>query len=136
MLIDRTFTELLGADPSTDPTERRAAPRVRVETDVVLGGHERVQSGVSLDLSTGGLFVAVFAPLAVGTKVSLRFRIFGASIVSGGMVRWARAARPGRLAGMGIEFVEMRAEDRDALRRFCGDRPRFLSYEEIVAATH
>jgi hypothetical protein len=53
-----------------------------------------------------------------------------------GVVRWVREARPGRLAGMGIELAELGEIDRDVLQRFCGNRPRFLSYEEIVASTH
>jgi uncharacterized protein (TIGR02266 family) len=137
MLIDRTFSELLpDADPSADPTERRAAPRIPVETDITIGGHGRVQTGVSADVSMGGLFVSVYAPLPLGTKVSLRFRLPTGSVVASGVVRWSREARPGRLAGMGIELAEMSEDDRDTLRRFCGNRPRFLSYEEIVAATH
>lgn len=137
MLIDRSFAEILpGADASADPTERRADPRIPVETDVTIGGQGRVQTGVSIDVSMGGLFVAAYAPLAVGTRVSLRFRLPTGSVVGAGTVQWVREARPGRIAGMGIAFCDMSDEDRETLRRFCGNRPRFLSYEEIVAATH
>jgi uncharacterized protein (TIGR02266 family) len=137
MLIDRSFAEILpGADASADPTERRAAPRVAIETDVTIGGHGRVQSGVSLDVSMGGLFVATYAPLPVGTRVSLRFRLPTGTVVATGSVRWVRDPRPGRIAGVGIELTEMSDDDRETLRRFCGNRPRFLSYEEIVAGTH
>jgi uncharacterized protein (TIGR02266 family) len=137
MLIDRSFAEILpGADASADPTERRADPRIPVETDVTLGGQGRLQTGVSLDVSMGGLFVAAYAPMPVGTRVSLRLRLPTGSVMGAGTVRWVRDARPGRIAGMGIEFTEIGDEDRETLRRFCGNRPRFLSYEEIVAATH
>ncbi len=137
MLIDRSFSELLpGADPAADPTERRAAPRVPVETDVTIGGNGRVTTGVSCDLSMGGIFVATYAPMPLGTRVSLRFRLPTGSVVATGAVRWVRDPAPGRIAGLGIELLEMEEADRDTLRRFCGNRPRFLSYEEIVAATH
>ena len=137
MLIDRSFAEILpGADTSADPSERRSSPRIPIETDVTVGGHGRVQSGVSIDVSMGGLFVAAYAPLPVGTRVSVRFRLPTGSVVASGAVRWVRDARPGRIAGMGIELTEMSDEDRETLRRFCGNRPRFLSYEEIVDATH
>ena len=43
-----------------------------------------------------------------------------------GVVRWTRSARPGIVAGMGVEFVELGELDREVLARFCGDRPRFL----------
>lgn len=135
MLIDRSFAELL---PSTaaDPTERRSAPRIPVETDVTIGGRGRVVAGVSSDVSVGGIFVAAYTPASVGTRVSLRFRLPTGQVVAAGVVRWVREGRPGRIAGMGIELTEMGEVDREALARFCGNRPRFLSYDEIVAATH
>jgi len=135
MLIDRSFAELL-PDSDVDPTERRSAPRIPIETDVTLGGHGRVQVGVASDVSPGGLFVAAYAPVPVGTRVSLRFRLPTGQVVATGVVRWAREGRPGHLAGMGIELTELGEMDREALVRFCGNRPRLLSYEEIVAATH
>ena len=137
MLIDRTFAELLpGADLMPDPTERRGAPRIPVETDVTLGGGGRVVSGVSIDVATGGIFVATYAPLPVGTRVSIRFRLPTGQVVGAGLVRWTREASPGRPGGVGVELTELAEIDRDNLRRFCGGRPRFLSYEEIVASVH
>jgi uncharacterized protein (TIGR02266 family) len=135
MLIDRSFAELF-PDTAADPTERRAAPRIPIETDVTLAGNGRVLSGVSSDVSTGGLFVATYSPVPVGTRVSLRFRLPTGQVMAVGTVRWVREARPGRLAGVGIELVELEQADRDVLTRFCGNRPRFMSYEEIVEATH
>jgi uncharacterized protein (TIGR02266 family) len=137
MLIDRSFRELLpGADAAEDPGERRTNPRIPVETDVTLGGNGRVVTGVSGDVSLGGLFVSSYALMPVGTRVSLRFRLPTGQVVGAGVVRWLRDARPGRLGGMGIELTEIAEIDRANLLKFCGNRPRFLSYEEIVASTH
>jgi uncharacterized protein (TIGR02266 family) len=135
MLIDRSFAEIL---PGTgaDPAERRGTPRIPVETDVTIGGRGRVVVGVSSDVSLGGLFVAAYSPLPVGTRVSLRFRLPTGQVVAAGFVRWVREGRPGRIAGMGIQLGELGEVDRETLVRFCGNRPRFLSYDEIVAATH
>ena len=135
MLIDRSFAELL-PDTGADPTERRAAPRIPLETDVTIGGRGRVVAGVSGDVSLGGLFVAAYVSMPVGSRVSLRFRLPTGQVVGGGVVRWVREGRPGRLGGMGIELTELGEVDRETLVRFCGNRPRFMSYEEIVAATH
>jgi uncharacterized protein (TIGR02266 family) len=135
MLIDRSFAEILPGI-GADPTERRGAPRIPIETDVTIGGRGRVVAGVSSDVSLGGIFVAAYTPVPVGTRVSLRFRLPTGQIMATGVVRWVREGRPGRIAGMGIELGEMGEVDREALARFCGNRPRFLSYEEIVAATH
>jgi len=140
MLIDRAFAELLSegpqSAPAADPPERRAAPRVPVETDVTIGGGGRVMTAVSADVSLGGVFVSAYRPLPEGSRVSLRFRLPTGQVMATGVVRWVREARPGRLAGMGIELLEVGEVDRDVLQRFCGNRPRFLSYDEIVAATH
>jgi uncharacterized protein (TIGR02266 family) len=137
MLIDRSFAELLSEhDSHTDPTDRRAAPRIPIETDVSIGGEGRVATGVSSDVSLGGIYVSTYRPCAVGARVSLRFRLPSGQVVASGIVRWVREARPGRLPGMGIELVEIAEIDRDVLQRFCGNRPRFLSYEEIVSSTH
>jgi uncharacterized protein (TIGR02266 family) len=137
MLIDRSFAELLSdQDSHTDPTDRRAAPRVPVETDVTIGGEGRLATGVSSDVSLGGIYVSMYRTCAVGARVSLRFRLPTGQVMASGIVRWVREARPGRLGGMGIELTELGEIDRDVLQRFCGNRPRFLSYEEIVASTH
>jgi uncharacterized protein (TIGR02266 family) len=133
MLIDRSFAELLD-QPGSDPTDRRTELRVPLETDVTIGGEGRVMTGLSSDISMGGMFVATFVPMPLGARVSLRFRLPTGQMLAAGVVRWAREGRPGIIAGMGIEFVEMSEQDQAALRRFCGDRPRFLSYQEIVAA--
>ena len=135
MLIDRSFAELL-PDSDADPTERRSATRIPIEADVTLGGHGRVQVGVVSDVSPDGLFASAYAPVPVGTRLSLRFRLPTGQVVGTGVVRWTREGRPGRLGGMGIQLAEVGEMDRRALARFCGNRPRLLSYEEIVAATH
>jgi uncharacterized protein (TIGR02266 family) len=134
MLIDRSFTELL--PDAVDPTERRSDPRIRIETDVTMGGHGRVLTGVMSDVSLGGFFVATYSPVPVGTRLSVRFRLPTGLVVGTGTVRWVREGRPGRLAGLGIQLAEVAESDRAVLARFCGNRPRFLSYDEIVAATH
>ncbi len=135
MLIDRSFAEVL-PDSDVDPTERRSATRIPIETDVTLGGDARVQVGVASDVSSRGLFVAAYAPVPLGTRLSLRFRLPTGQVLGTGVVRWVRAGRPGHLAGMGIELTELGELDQEVLTRFCGNRPRLMSYEEIVAATH
>jgi uncharacterized protein (TIGR02266 family) len=134
MLIDRSFAELLD-QPASDPTERRADHRVPVETDVTIGGDARVLSGVSSDVSVHGIFVATSRPMPEGTRVSLRFRLPTGQVVATGIVRWTRDARPGVIAGMGIEFVDLCALDEAAITRFCNDRPRHFSYQDIASGS-
>jgi uncharacterized protein (TIGR02266 family) len=101
-----------------------------VDTDVAIGGEGRVTTGVSSNVSTGGMFVAAFAPMPVGAPVSIKFRLPTGQVVANGIVRWAREGRPGVISGMGIEFVEMDELDRETLKRFCGDLPGFVSHQE------
>lgn len=121
MLIDRSFTEIL-SQPD-DPTERREAPRIPLETDVTLGGHGRVVPGVTRDVSAGGVFVATDSDVPVGTRVSLRLRLPSGPVVGTGIVRWVREEGPGRDAGLGIELAELEEADRVVLLRFCGHPP-------------
>jgi uncharacterized protein (TIGR02266 family) len=133
MLIDRSFAELLD-QPGYDPSERRTEARVPFETDVTIGAGDRVLTGLSGDISMGGMFVATFRTMEPGTRLSLRFRLPTGQVMATGFVRWTRDARPGMVAGMGIEFVDLGDMDYAALKRFCGDRPRFLAYDEIVSS--
>jgi len=134
MLIDRSFAELL-ASPQRDPTERRIHARIRVETDVTLGGDGRVLAGVSSDVSVGGIFVAAYRSLPRGTRASLRFRLPTGQVMATGVVRWTRDARPGIIAGMGIEFVEMGELDLAALERFCSEPASRTLSSDTLAAT-
>jgi uncharacterized protein (TIGR02266 family) len=133
MLIDRSFAELL-ADPDIDPTERRGNPRIPVETDVTIGGNGRVFTGVSSDVSMGGIFVATFRPIPEGTRVSLRFRLPTGQVMATGIVRWTRDARPGVVAGMGIELAEVGEIDRAVLQRFCDAHAKHAPRESLVLA--
>jgi hypothetical protein len=61
----------------------------------------------------------------VGTRLSLRFRLPSGYVAVTGEVVWTRQARPGIVAGMGIEFVSVADQaGEEALAHFCGERPR------------
>jgi uncharacterized protein (TIGR02266 family) len=134
MLIDRSFAELLD-QPGFDPSERRNEHRVPFETDVTLDAAGQLLTGLSSDVSICGMFVATFRPLPVGTQLSLRFRLPSGFVTAVGEVRWTRRARPGIVAGMGIEFLRVDDEaDQQALTRFCGDRPRYAAYRSPASS--
>jgi uncharacterized protein (TIGR02266 family) len=133
MLIDRSFAELLD-EPGFDPSERRSEHRVPFETDVTLHADGQLLNGLTSDVSICGIFVATFRPLPVGTRLSLRFRLPSGDVAATGEVRWTRRARPGIVAGMGIEFLRVDDEaDQAALTRFCGDRPRYAAYRSAAS---
>lgn len=131
VLIDRSFPELFAADGgATDPTDRRASPRLALEVDVLMAAAGRITRGVSDNLSSGGLCVWTYRALLPLTHVSVGFRLPNGNVLAAAIVRWSEGGRPGQLPRMGMAFLELHALDSARLKRFCGARS--LSYEEIL----
>jgi uncharacterized protein (TIGR02266 family) len=82
-------------------------------------------AGLSLDISEGGLFVATYHVLPLGTQLGLRFELpDGTEIQARGEVRWIRRPhahedRP----GLGIAFTELSAEALEKIVAYCETRP-------------
>ena len=108
--------------PGTDePTraravnERREHPRRRCSLSVELhpaSGENRAWGRVS-DISLGGCFVEMPSPFKEGTQVRLALWIQERKIWALGKVA---ASRPG--SGIGVQFLEMKDEDRTELQAF------------------
>ncbi len=96
--------------------ERRKSPRADVLVRVDYQTVDELFSDFASNINEGGLFVETDKPPAVGTEVSLQFRIPGSDepvVSSGRVVRTAKGG-PGEPSGMGIEFDGL---DADARRR-------------------
>ncbi len=95
--------------------ERRTARRASLVTQIrtIVDGETLV--GYTRDISTGGLFVETENPPAKGTEVNLRFRLGPDKPIIG-----ARAVVIYALAndGMGLKFVELAPELRQAIEEF------------------
>jgi uncharacterized protein (TIGR02266 family) len=82
-------------------------------------------AGLSQDLSGGGVFVATYRHVAVGTKVHLGFELPDGRLVEArGVVRWIRegdgaVGRP----GLGVAFTQMSEAALAALVDYCRHRP-------------
>jgi hypothetical protein len=148
MLIDRDFTELF-ADDDADilpaaprASERRRAPRIPIAVNVDVAApdprptHETFFGGLTADVSEHGVFVATPRVLDVGTRVSLEISLPTGQVLARGVVRWKRAACADRdiVAGLGIVFDGLCEIDQRTIVKFCADRPRFITYEEVRAA--
>jgi uncharacterized protein (TIGR02266 family) len=109
---DRRYLLQLLYPPGAD---RRAARRASLVTQIrtVVDGETLV--GYTRDISTGGVFVETEDPPSKGTEVSLRFRLRAEAPIVG-----ARAVvvytLPG--VGMGLKFVELAPELRQAIEDF------------------
>lgn len=94
--------------------ERRQSPRadflVRVDYQTV----DELFSDFARNINEGGMFVETDKPPAIGTEVSLQFRIPGSDepVTSSGRVVRIAPARGGSPPGMGIEFDGLDEESR------------------------
>lgn len=114
------------SSPNVDiTTEHRASPRAFVETEVDLHTESTFFTGLSEDVSRGGLFVATYGMLPIGTDIELSFSLpSGHRIRAHGRVVWLREVRDEGLSpGMGIAFQQLDDEDEAAVRSFLLERP-------------
>jgi uncharacterized protein (TIGR02266 family) len=130
--------------PSLLPSDdRRSCPRFHLQLAITLQGDNNFYTGVTADISTGGLFIATSHLLPVGTPVRLQFHIkrFDADLTASGTVRWVR--EPSALArgdenfhgghfdevkaGMGIQFEGLSERDAKLIQAFMAVRaPEFF----------
>jgi uncharacterized protein (TIGR02266 family) len=100
------------------------SPRVFVEVEIGLTTESHIYTGLSLDVSTGGVFVATYAPSAPGAAVSLHFVLPDGYVVNAeGVVRWTREATADAAPGMGVAFVQISVDALNHIAAFCASRP-------------
>ncbi len=112
--------------------EQRASQRVSVAVDIHMSSDSHFFSGLSGDISEGGLFLSTYRALAVGSAIDLEFSLPGTSepVHARGEVRWLREHSAGQPQGVGIAFDYLDDGDRERIHRFCTMRPP-LYYEDV-----
>ena len=101
-----------------------ADKRVFVEVEIGLSSESHIYTGLSFDVSTGGVFVATYEPAPSGTAVALYFVLpDGHTVNAEGVVRWTRAASGDVPPGMGVAFVRISSESLQHIANFCASRP-------------
>ncbi len=105
--------------------ERRSSTRILLSVNVGLVSESNFYAGLTMDVSRGGLFVATYQRLPVGTDVMLSFVLpDGTSITTAGEVRWIReAGTEDQTPGLGIAFCGLKDGELEAIERFCRSRP-------------
>lgn len=95
--------------------ERRKSPRRKCNLSVELhpAGDDNRIWGRAADISLGGCFVEMPSPVREGTRVRLALWIQDKKLWALGKVAVSRLG-----SGVGIEFLEMKDEDREQLRRY------------------
>ncbi len=100
------------------------SPRVFVEVEIGLTTESHIYTGLSLDVSTGGVFVATYDPAPAGTAVSLHFVLPDGYVVNAeGVVRWTRNESADAPPGMGVAFVQISVDALNRIAAFCASRP-------------
>jgi uncharacterized protein (TIGR02266 family) len=107
-------------DTAAPDTERRGGLRLKVAVPIEYQSLGLWQESATFNLSSWGVFIRTSAPFAPGENVILRFRLpeHAEPIRAMGRVVWSNTdpAKWGG-TGMGIQFLDLSAEQRDAVER-------------------
>ncbi|MEZ4371680.1 MAG: TIGR02266 family protein [Polyangiaceae bacterium] len=103
-----------------NPSNRRSADRIDVTWSVDCTTDDTFLYAAITNISALGIFVRTHQPLEVGTALTLRFAPPDADepFVVDGVVQWINPVRPLAMSpnpGMGIQFVNLTAEQRERL---------------------
>jgi len=107
----------------TSPVGRDARKQVRAVLElpvVVSDPSNRVRGGIRFDdaeVSTGGAFLRSDLLFEVGARLTLQFQLShgSPSVRAAGRVSRVSRGQSREVAGMGVEFVDLRPEDRAAI---------------------
>jgi len=96
-------------------TPRRQYRRVKLVTEIRCQTADRDETMVVRQVSEGGMFINVQFPLPVDAEMSLAFQLHPAHPV----ITCHARARYSRLGwGMGIQFLDLKAEAREMIREY------------------
>lgn len=106
--------------PADVSPERRGGPRLSLGIPIEYQTLRSFQKSNEFNMSANGVFIRTAVPFDMGEPVVLRFQLPGQEVPVSvtGQVVW-RNADPSKAGGMGmgIRFVEMGAEGREAIER-------------------
>ena len=119
--------------PSAAPVEHRHFPRVALEVEVDLASESNFFSGLSGDLSEGGLYVSTYRAVQIGSPVDVAFTLPNGKVQAHGVVRWHRDATEPSPPGVGIVFEALSDEQKELIHAFCAHRPPIYYEVDSVA---
>lgn len=107
--------------------DRRRADRYseRFDLEFEVNHDSHFYAGLSQDISEGGLFVATYHYVPVGTPLRLSLELpDGERVEARGEVRWVREVVLGDAPpGIGVAFTELPPETRERIARICEQHP-------------
>ena len=112
------------------PDDRRRLPRVELEVDIGVHSETNFYAGFSGDVSEGGIFVATYKPLPVGTKTTVSFVMPGGHhVVTEGEVAWVREAAWDVTPGMGVTFTNLSDYDRQMIQWYASQQRQPIFFD-------
>lgn len=95
---------------------------LNVDFEVSIDGPHNFFTGITQDISKGGVFLATHQIYPIGTNMKLSFIIEGASVAVDAIVRWIRTpesiSENDMLPGMGLQFLNPGPEIVNAFDKF------------------
>jgi uncharacterized protein (TIGR02266 family) len=119
--------------PSASSVGTPSDAQIRLAIDVSPDSESHFFVGLSGELSQGGIFVATYRDLTVGTVISIACHLHDEEHVLHGVVVWQRDAGVDSSPGIGVRFEEPSSPCRAAIERFCRLRAP-LFYDVDLAA--
>jgi uncharacterized protein (TIGR02266 family) len=110
---------------SAPDTPHRAHPRVPLSVEVTLESDHNFYTGITDNISEGGIFVATHHLPAMGSEVSFELVLDGASFHVTGTVCWVRThvmASADAPEGVGIRWSHLDDATLKAIKRFTRSR--------------
>jgi len=121
-----TTASIASPKPDQRPDNRRASDRFDAEFEITAQSENNFYSGLSENISVGGLFFETYEEHRVGDVLTLRFTLPGTltPIEAQGVVRWIRAPNPmsDTPQGIGVQFTELAPDSRRVIERFTRKR--------------
>jgi uncharacterized protein (TIGR02266 family) len=119
--------------------DRRQHVRVPLELEVTLESEHNFYSGITDDISEGGIFVATHTPPPRGSTVEMTLKLPGVKepFLVKGIVRWVReykASCDGSPPGCGLQWQELSNEALIHIRGFVSHRETIFYDTDIDAA--
>ncbi len=113
-----TNGHILHHERESDPGNRRSSLRVTFEAEISLSSDSQFFAGLTRNVSRGGVFVATFRNLPLGSSVTMQLTLPEGTILARGTVRWRREAGPDTPPGLGIAFEGLDDEAKRTIERF------------------
>ncbi len=133
--MPRNVEKVLPVQPGA---ERRSAPRIDLEVEIGFETENNFYTGLTQDISTGGVFVATHNIRPRGERISLKFTLPGATtpFVVEAEVRWIRevsslsGGRQDYSSGMGFKFINLQPQVKAVIASFLKQRDSIFYDDE------